>query len=186
VFAGHPLEKTTYFPIADFHRALFEDKFCEIIDILIDLGANKITVKHVVGWGQDISGKIAIGIPDSSAKVESGTKNKEQSEILYEAELSGGPPSVVIENLKWYPNERAWQQVVKARTKKGLRNFRLNLLYQQDFGVNASLNVEVQKVGLEVGGEFQSHRSTIWEIQGTFAASGEVPASDAATVYHPA
>jgi len=43
-----------------------------------------------------------------------------------------------------------------------------NVRYEADFGVNAGLKMELSSAGLDVGGKFEDHTSTIWKITGTF------------------
>ena len=175
VFAGHPAEPQNYIPIADFHRYTFEHKFSEILSILMHLGAKKIEVSHVRGWGQDFSEKLSINIPKlsiSMPKIEltqqAGVSQRKQSTILYEAELSGGKTVSMPNNLVWFPHESTWKQVVEGRTKFGLKTFSLYLQYQEDYGINVGLGTSVVKTGLDLGGKFEQYESTTWEIRGTF------------------
>jgi hypothetical protein len=149
VFAGHPAEPQNYIPIADFHRYTFEHKFSEILSILMHLGAKKIEVKHVRGWGQDFSEKLSVGIPTVELGQQAGVSQRDRSAILYDAELSGSKTMSMPDNLVWLPHESTWKQVVEGRTKFGLKTFSLNLQYQEDYGINVRLKACVEKVGLE-------------------------------------
>jgi hypothetical protein len=168
VFAGHPAEPQNYIPIADFHRYSFEHKFSEILSILMHLGAQKIEVRHVRGWGQDFSERLSIGIPRATVSQGVDSTRREHSALLYEAELDGGPSVALPANLVWLPHESTWRQIVEGRTKFGLKTFSLNLQYTEDYGVNLGLKAEIQAVQLDLGGEFEKHQSTTWEIKGTF------------------
>jgi len=134
------------------------------------LGATKIEVKHVRGWGQDFSEKLSIGIPRVEVSQQVGVSQRERSSILYEAKLSGGDTVALPANLVWLPHESTWKQVVEGRTKFGLQTFSLNLQYQEDYGINIGLKAGVEKAGLDLGGQFEKHQSTTWEIRGSFAA----------------
>jgi hypothetical protein len=171
VFAGHPAEPKNYVPIADFHRYAFEHKFSEILSILMHLGAQKIEVRHLRGWGQDFSERLSVGIPRVAVGLNAGSSRNEQSTLLYEAELDGGQCVSLPTNLVWLPHESTWKQIVEGRTKFGLKTFSLNLQYQEDYGVNLGLKAEIEAAHLEVGGEFERHMSTTWEIRGTFGPS---------------
>ncbi len=168
VFAGHPAEPRNYIPIADFHRYSFEHKFSEILSILMHLGARQIEVRHVRGWGQDFSERLAIGIPRATVSQRATSMVREQNTVLYEAELSGGTSVPLPKDLVWLPHESTWKQIVEGRTKFGLKTFSLNLQYQEDYGVNLGLKAEIEKAGLDLGGQFEKHQSTTWEIRGTF------------------
>lgn len=171
VFAGHPAESHNYIPIADFHRYSFEHKFSEILSILMHLGAQRIEVRHVRGWGQDFSERLSIGIPRAAVSQSADTTRREQSALLYEAELEGGASVALPANLVWLPHESTWKQIVEGRTKFGLKTFSLNLQYQEDYGVNLGLKAEIEAAHLDLGGEFEKHQSTTWEIRGTFRAA---------------
>lgn len=168
VFAGHPYNNHVYCQLDDFHIFMFEGKFCEIIDILMELGATKIEVRHVIGWGREFSEKLGVSIPKASINQESSLTNKTHSEILYKAEFGQTESVALPETAIWLPHEKTWQQFVKGRIKHRLRTFNLKLQYQQDFGVNVSLKSEIEKSGFDVGGKFVDHQETIWEIKGEF------------------
>jgi hypothetical protein len=168
VFAGHPTEPANYIPIADFHRYIFEHKFAEILSILMHLGARRIEVRHLRGWGQDFSERLAIGIPRAAISQGAQSSSREQSTLLYEAELVGGPSVALPANVVWLPHESTWKQIVEGRTKFGLKTFSLNLQYQEDYGVNLGLKAEIEAARLELGGDFEKHQSTTWEIRGEF------------------
>lgn len=61
--------------------------------------------------------------------------------------------------------------IADGRINFGLREFNLNITYDDDFGVNAGLKVAVKKVGLDIGGSFEDHQSTVWRLEGSFASS---------------
>jgi len=170
VFVGHPAAPSNYIPIADFHRYTFEHKFSEILSILMHLGADNIEVAHVRGWGQDFSSKLSIGIPSVSVGQDVVASNSRGTSLLYKAELPGHSEPSIPQDLVWYHHESTWKQVAEGRMKFGLRNFSLNLQYQEDYGINAALKGKVKKIGLDVGGEFEQHQSTTWEIRGSFKA----------------
>jgi len=170
LYAAHPAVSTSYIPIADFHRFTFEHKFSEILSILMHLGAKKVHVEHVCGWGHDFASKLSVGIPQ--AKINVGVSANKKSEtsrrILYEAELEGSKSPELPDSLVWYKHEPTWQKVSEGRLRFGLKKFSLKLQYQDDYGVNAGLKIKAQKVGLDLGGDFQNHESTTWSINGEF------------------
>jgi hypothetical protein len=168
VFAGHPADPHNYMPVADFHRLTFEHKFSEILSILMHLGASKIQVRHICGWDQDFSAKLSIDVPGVELAQGAGVSQHKRGAILFEAELSGSDTVSMPVNLVWFPHESTWKQVVAGRTHHGLTSFLLNIEYQDDYGINVSLKTLLEKKGLEIGGQFKQHRSTTWEICGTF------------------
>jgi len=170
VYVGHPAIPTAYYTAADFHRVTFEHKFSEAIDLLIHLGAKEIRVGHVTGWSREFAADLSVPISHtgSSAGVEAGGKQQSGKHLLFEAKLPGEVKPALPDILWWYPHERTWQSIANGRLGFGLRNFSLSVSYDDDFGVNAGLKVSTKKVGLDVGGNFEDHVATTWNISGEF------------------
>ncbi|WP_156180886.1 hypothetical protein [Desulfovibrio sp. TomC] len=168
VYAGHPAVAKKYIPIADFHRLIFEHKFAEAVDLLMCLGAKKIEVEHIAGWGREFSGKLSVGLQGKSAGGEAGGHGKSQSSILYSAEFEGRETPLLPQNMVWFSYESTWQNIAKGRINFGMKNFSLSLQYNEDYGINASLSSIIQGGGLDAGGKFENHVATTWQINGTF------------------
>jgi len=170
LYAGHPADPKTYIPIAAFHRFTFEHKFSELVSILMHLGAKKILVEYVRGWGSKLAASLSAGIPAAQVGASAGAEKKKDKtgKILYNVELSGTDSPSIPDNLVWYPHESTWQMVAEGRLSFGLKNFSLQLEYQDDYGVNAGLKMNAEKVGFDVGGEFERHEATTWSISGSF------------------
>ena len=161
-----------YYPAADFHRFTFEHKFSEAIDLLIHLGATKLRVERVRGWSREYAGSFrASGPTGESVGMEVGAKSRSRNELLFEANLPGTHAPVLPDTLVWYPHEPTWQSIANGRLKFGLQNFSLNVSYDDDFGVHAGLKASVRKTGLDLGGSFEDHEATLWEINGEFVPS---------------
>ncbi len=171
LYIGHPAMPKVYYTTADFHRVTFEHKFAEAIDLLMHLGATKIRVEHVTGWSKEFSSHLSIPLGQGGETVggEASASKTSGSRILYQATLDGTSKPEVPDGLVWYPHEPAWQSIAKGRVQFGLRNFTLNVSYDDDFGVNAGLKSAVLKAGLEIGGKFEDHQSTVWKLEGEFA-----------------
>lgn len=172
LYIGHPAEPKTYYTIAEFHRITFEHKFCEAIDLLMSLGATEISVEHVSGWAKDFSSKISAPLSgaEDTIDIKIDSNSNSSSQLLFKATLPGTSRPKLPNHLVWYHYEPTWQSIAKGRIEFGLKDFSLNLSYEDDFGVNAGLKVTVQKAGLELGGNFEDHQSTIWRISGKFKA----------------
>jgi hypothetical protein len=170
LYIGHPTMATVYYPMADFHRVTFEHKFCEAIELLMSLGARQIRVEHVTGWSKDFSTRIFVplGQASGSATMEAGRHSANQRTVLYEASLVGTDNPTIPENLVWYKHEPTWQTVLKGRIKFGMKDFSLSVAYEDDFGINAGLKAQVANAGLDLGGKFEDHQSTVWRLEGKF------------------
>lgn len=172
VYAQHPANPLVYYTASSFHRQAFEHKFAEVITLLSSLGANEIKVEHVSGWDQDFSAGISVTAPSQdSASLGVGKKEGEKSAVLFDAKLQGHDAPVIPADLTWYPHESLWQAVANARVSNGLKNFNLSLTYSDDYGLNAGFKATIKGTGLDLGGKFEEHQSTVWKITGTFGPS---------------
>lgn len=172
LYIGHPAKPKVYYTMAEFHRVTFEHKFCEAIEILMSLGATYIKVEHVRGWGQDFSSRLSVPLGDASAEAQVGTNSKATNKLLYEANLRGNEP-VLPKGLVWHKHEPTWQSISKGRLIYGLNDFSMSVSYEDDFGVNAGLKLSLSKAGLDIGGNFESHVSTTWRLEGKFRANAD-------------
>jgi hypothetical protein len=175
-YVGHPSTPNVYYAMADFHKAMFQQKLCEAVRLLMNLGASKIEVEHVSGWGESFSANLTVPLPSAvSVTGRASSHSKGQTRLLYKAEFSGTTNPAVPSGLVWYNHEPTWQAIAEGRLMHGLKNFSIDLKYADDFGINAGLAAKIQKTGLDVGGKFEDHQSTHWRISGRFAASRAQP-----------
>lgn len=171
VYAQHPASQQLYYTASSFHRQAFEHKFAEVITLLSSLGANEINVEHISGWNQDFSAKLGFTAPTKDGVAAQGGKAaSDNSSALFRAKLAGHDSPAIPENLVWFPHEPIWQAVASSRINSGLKDFNLSLAYSDDYGINASFNASIKDSGLELGGKFEEHQSTIWKITGTFGS----------------
>lgn len=171
LYVGHPTSPQTYFTTAQFHRVTFEHKFVEAVTLLMSLGAIEMTVEHVAGWSRDFSSKLSIPVLSAATEisVSAGANQGKESALLFTAKLKNEMNPAVPDHLAWYPHEPTWQAIADGRLKFGLSDFTLTVRYEDDFGVNAGLKVAAAKAGLELGGHFEDHVSTVWRIAGKFS-----------------
>jgi len=170
VYVGHPAIPNVYYSMADFHRATFEHKFCEAIELLMGLGATEVLVEHIAGWAEEFSANLSVplGSAETSLAAHGGFKSKESHKLLYKASLPGILAPAMPEKSIWLSHEPTWQTIAKGRMQFGLRDFSLDVSYKDDFGVNAGLKAAVSKTGLDLGGKFEEHQSTVWRLSGKF------------------
>jgi hypothetical protein len=169
LYAAHPVEPSTYIPIARFHRFAFEHKFSELLLILTRLGAKRITAYHVRGWGRELASSLPIPASELEigGKVAAGTKRRQGDKILFEAKLAGGDCLELPEKLAWYRFEPTWQSLVEQR-RRGLEKYSLLLHYDDDYGIKSNLKLYAERAGFEVSGNFQQHKATTWQIEVLF------------------
>jgi hypothetical protein len=166
VYVGHPAIPAVYYPLAEFHRRTFEHKFAEAVQLLMSLSAREIEVEHQAGWGKEFSGKLNIPL---AAAVEAGGKREARRDLLFKARFQSPRKPALPDQLIWYHHEPTWHQVAEGRLKYGLQEFSLALRYEDDYGVNAGLQTSLIGHGLELGGKFEGHESTVWRMVGCFA-----------------
>jgi hypothetical protein len=175
VYIADPAMTNVYYTAAQFHRLAFEHKFAEAVKLLMALGATEISVKHISGWSREfaatVSAPLAAAAPLQPGHVSMSLQGSASgdSEILFRAHLKGTTKPRLVEGLVWYHHEPTWQQIAEGRLKFGLKDFSLGVRYEEDYGVNAGFKLGVEKSGLNLGGKFQDHQATIWQIDGKFA-----------------
>ena len=173
LYVGHPTVHEIYYPTAQFHRLTFEHKLSEAIELLMALGAIEINVEHQVGWGKEFSTNLNVPTGKTGEQVgtTAGKNTEKQRHLLFQISLEGTSDPSVPDELVWFPHEPTWQQVARGRIKYGMKSFSISLRYENDFGINADLEVMAGKAGLNLGGKFKNHESTIWKVQGSFKTS---------------
>ena len=114
---------------------------------------------------------VPIGKTGEQAGTTGGGNTEKQRRLLFQISLEGTSDPSVPSGLVWYPHEPTWKKVAKSRIEYGMKNFSFRFQYKSDFGVNADLGVRAGKAGLDLGGKFENHESTIWNVQGSFKTS---------------
>lgn len=172
VYAAHPAQHEVYYPLAQFHRLAFEHKFAEALRLVTSLGASLVRVVAVQGWTREFLSGLDVGDALGAARagvhveMESGRRRK----LEYSATLAGHTDPRLPSGMVWYPHEEAWREMARQRLEHGLRSFELTVAYHDDYAVTAELATSLKGVGLQIGGEFKQHESTVWVIIGEFAS----------------
>ena len=84
------------------------------------------------------------------------------------SELPTGPSPAVPDGMVWFDEEPTWRKLVDSRLHHPIREFELDILNTDDFGINAELSGKLcgLNLGLELGGTFESNEATHWKIVG--------------------
>jgi hypothetical protein len=173
---AHPVVREVYIPVARFHSYLFEHKVAEAMRLLRGLGAQSMDIVHVRGWGREIGFNLAAAMPGAEAVDASlRTESKANSGTLIISAVKLRPSSEphIPDDLVWLPHEPLWQELAAARLESGLSSFSVDVGMFDDYGVNAGLKLLVAQAGLDAGGSFVEHESTIWRFTGTFGVGEE-------------
>lgn len=170
VYARHPSSSILYYPVASFHRKVFEHKFAEAIHLLTSLGAKSIRVEHEKGWGSSFGVDFSATVPEANAQGSAtfSSSSKADDRLLFVATLKGHDKPKIPDSLVWFPHEPLWQEIARNRIDCGLERFDLSIGYLDDFGVNAKLMASLTRASFELGGSFEEHVSTTWRITGEF------------------
>lgn len=177
--AGHPLPKTVYigspaiatryYPMADFHRRVFEERFSEAVVMLMALGAEQFRVLSEQGWARDLSTQIDTPVSVAKAGGVMKAGQRKDSSLLFEAHLDPGRPRLHHHPI-WFHHESTWQSIAEGRLEHGLRDFSLSVTTREDFGIDGDLAAKIRRRKiLGLGGEFGTHVNTTWVLEGTFA-----------------
>jgi hypothetical protein len=171
LYVGHPAVPSIYYPAAGFHLHTFEHKFVEAVDLLMELGATRLEVEHVKGWSDQFAANLAVPLSLAGGKADLDAKQGRShgSSALFKATLKGAANPKLPDGLVWFPHEPTWQILAEGRLEHGLTEFQLSVRYEDDYGIDAGLKLKAGKAGLDLGGHFQEHESTVWRIEGSFA-----------------
>ena len=164
LYVGNPMIRNQYVPMTDFHRLMIEQKYAELINLLMKLGATKIKVEYIRGFGKEFSGNVGLGGVDAKAEYNSRTESSIILEVFFKGNLEPELPA----DMHWYDSEPMWKQVALGRIEGGLENFNIEFNYSNDYSVNGELLTKVKDAKLSVGGDFQGHQNTLWKVSGTF------------------
>lgn len=168
VYVSHPRIPGRYYPLAGYHRQVFDDKVAEAINLLTSLGATSLSVEHVRGWGQKLDANLTGAFFGATASAQAASGSKTSSAVLFEATYKNEVAPALPEGLLWYADEPAWQQIVKGRLEHGMTSFTMQLTYGEDQNFDASLKARAAKASVDVSGSYESQVATTWKMTGTF------------------
>ncbi len=170
-YSAHPLQTEKYLPVAQFHQQLFEQKASELVTLLAALGATHVRVRAARGYREAAGFSLGASVPVEAVSAhESGSKHRTeaQSMIVEETFVPRGAAKIP-EGLVWFAHEPSWQALARRRIEFGSSTFRIELSYDEDFGVDGALVAALEGVGVRVGGSFRAFERTRWEFEGSFA-----------------
>ncbi len=169
VYIGHPNVPAIYYPAAEFHRRVFDHKFCELVDLLLTLGASNIVGERQEGFGREEAAQLDVSLTPKErlgGRLKRTLGRESQANVTMNA--PGNSTPYLPEDLVWFQSERMWQTLARARMQHGVTNFSLVLRYENDYGITGSLKGKIEGVKLDVGGNFQEQQDTIWKFSADF------------------
>ena len=183
LYVSHPCTGTLYYPAFDFHRAVFEQKFSELLTLLASLGATRVDVEARYGWGRDFAANLTLPIRNLAGTVEgNGTaRQKRTEELVFSATgwARQGRPKIPSD-LLWLESEPIWKAMATAelgrcRTKPSQVSWKLE--YEDSFGVDASLRAHLGELSVGLGGRFERSEKTLWNVTVEFPKRSRWPFS---------
>lgn len=170
LYAAHPTGELTYYPFAGFHRFAFEHKYFEACRLLASLGASKIEVAVEKGWSAEYAAKAGFSWQAVPVAAGGGSTRGARYAVAFTGHYAPSAAPAIPRDLVWYPHEPNWQIIADGRLHHNLRQFSLELRYEDDFGVHAGLHgrLAVLPAGLDLGGSFARHEATVWRLSGEF------------------
>lgn len=82
LYGAHPIDTDVYYPVASFHRMVFEHKFAEAINLLMHLGATKIRVEHVRGWSTEFAASLSARMPSGPTSVKGESTEESKATLI--------------------------------------------------------------------------------------------------------
>ncbi|MBT7040132.1 MAG: hypothetical protein HN921_09840 [Bacteroidetes bacterium] len=169
-YVGHPLVPTKYIPSAVFHSTLFEEKVNELVTLLASLGATRVRVVCHKGYRTLSRADTGTQSPIKGVGIDasiSSERNSKQSAVFEEHFRPTGDICIPNDKL-WFEHEHSWQSIAKRRMNYGTTKFQVSLKYEDDYGINANMQVGLENFGFKLGGQFSNFESTVWEFDGEF------------------
>jgi hypothetical protein len=171
LYIANPVRPNTYIVAANFHRVALAEKVGELFRLLTALRSSEVSINVVKGeaksGGAFIGALIPVDVP-VKIKAKAGATQSTHHDLSYSARFDGRGAPCVPSDLQWFEHEAEWRALAEARLRGDLAEFRLGMRYTDDFGVNASLKVGVESIGVSLGGEFQTFKAEEWLLSGTF------------------
>lgn len=97
------------------------------------------------------------------------SESNHSQEAFFEEHFRPKKEPRVPDGLVWYENEASWQAVAQRRMNFGTSQFKAHLRYEDSFGIDASLKVGLDKLGVKLGGNYSEFEATEWVYEGEFA-----------------
>lgn len=169
LYVADPVRRNSYYPAAQFHRFVVEDKFAEAMDLLMELGTKTMQIELMRGYKkQDVLDLLA-AIPLVRLGGGSDREQESESHIQCVAELEGSTEPRLPDDLAWYWHEPLWRKLGENRLEKRLKKFQLAVRHLDSMGVDKKLEGAAKAANLHIGGEHIEHEQILIRISGEFA-----------------
>lgn len=168
VYVLDPVRDDVYHSFEEFHKYVLRYKHKEYYEMLVGLGAIKITERYITGEGMELGLGVKVVSESSkeegSGKIEGNRKTNARREIITTFGRRGVPPKEPT-GLKWYSYEPSWQECVHSRVHGHCTKLTTKFDYTSDYGVTASMRGSFKDVGFKVGTTFKRYESVVAEVE---------------------
>ncbi len=144
----HPLQSKNrkYIPLENFDSLLFAERENELIRLLVDLGATKISIQEASSGKAEGSIKSGVSLQGAGGIQGNITGKNEQSNTESRVMLLRGKPwtsdmSFNEKEYNWLPYEPAWESLVHARLKGGCLSASVELTSDAYYSVSGKLSL---------------------------------------------
>lgn len=186
LYRVHPLKlkRNKYIPIEVFDTLLYDEREAELIYLLTDLGATKITFREINNWSNDRGANAEIKIIGAGGLEGKGEHKRDQSQDNSQViKLRGKPwtPNMTIDKEKysWLSYEPSWERLVHTRLVGGALSTMIELTTDNSYSISGQFklaegllqNIGALGAGATITQSFQKKK--LFEVE--FADSIENP-----------
>lgn len=163
LYARHPASPNYFLKLSGFHEKLLNEKRNEFVQLLISLGAKRISLIDGKQKNKDrkLSGTLNTPVNelDIGGKAEINRSTSSQINIEGEFELPKNPPSVPKE-LKWFEQEDSWKTIAHGRLNgNGMKKYEVHFTYDKNSIIAPKLVTKLKGFGVDIEGKFASSGS---------------------------
>jgi hypothetical protein len=152
---------------------MYEAKLAAFQELCAGLGARRCTVLYAEEDGKDVTAHASVsGIPSPYGPVSTAAKGHYEHETAESARVFAEYPRpthpLTAITTGWLAGEPTWTSMQKLRLERGSEQFRAEFSYSDDMGIDAEVAAKISKVGIKIGGSFESFRKRKWMFDVAF------------------
>ena len=172
VYAIHPRNDNRYLDVATFHKDVVLEQVFEAVELLRDMGATYVRVEMSKDASALLGGELGVRVGGGEANVKGEVEGDNKMSVVVERRyrpISKQIDGRVVERSVWYRHDPFFGQTLAERLSGSLEECKFERSIEDDFGIDASLDLSaLEKVGLKIGGKFQSHVAGRWVVHAQF------------------
>lgn len=172
VYATSEIDQATYIPFSKFHNYMYESKMAAFTKLCNSLGAKSCKIIYAEENGVDITAKIKLeNIPTNKGNVDNdidfsyNSSNKQNVDVFMSF-----PQNINIYKFEnpWLYGEPTWQALQEIRLENDIEKFIAEFIYTDDMGVNLNIANSLNKIGLNLGGNYEEFKKIKYRFEVEF------------------